>query len=90
MAPSALQKVRATGLHAVRRRFQDAFDSRPCESRFLLSDDGFNLFAGHGKRHKYGFAGPEFVRRKARQAISTVDEFFDRQLQACDCLVIVM
>jgi hypothetical protein len=73
MTATTVLKVPAARRNAMSRRFQNAIQATPSESRLLLEQGRFNFFALKHKRHKHSLAAPILVCGQARQPITAVN-----------------
>lgn len=64
------------------RSLQNRFFLPSGKTALLFEQRSFDDFALDYKGDEYGFAGTVFVRRKPRQAVAAVYQFFDGELQA--------
>ena len=82
LAASAALKIRAARRNALRGRFQDLICPAACESRLLLEQRRFDRFPFENKWQENGLAAALFIRGQTGQAVATVDQFFNCELQA--------
>jgi hypothetical protein len=73
VAPAATLKVRTSRLNAIRRRIQYRFQTGSCETRLLLGQCSFHLFAFENKGDEDRFAWAVFVRGKPGEALPAID-----------------
>ena len=81
MAASTAAKIRAPGLDAMRGWLKNLFGTGARKTGFIFEQLCQHLFTLQHKRHKDSFSRAMFVGRQARQAIASIDQFFDGELQ---------
>ena len=81
MASAALLKVRTASFDAVGRGFDQLRNGGAREAGFLLPDFSFDPLPRQHKGHKDSHTASVGAGWRARQAVTAVDQFFDREQQ---------
>src|SRR5215470_17700620 len=82
VASTASREIRTPRLNPFRRSLDNRIDARPTKPRLLVDKRRLHLLARQHKRHKHSLAAASFIPWKARQSVSTVDQFFDSEVHA--------
>jgi hypothetical protein len=82
LAATAALKIRAPRRDTQWRSFKDVICPAASESRFLLEQRRFDPFSFENKWQENRLAASVLISRQPRQALATVDQFFNCELQA--------
>lgn len=78
VAASAGLEIRTIGLDSLRRWLQDFFCVGARESRLFFYEFRLHFFSGKNERQERSFAASVLVGGQAGEAVSAIDQFFDR------------
>lgn len=81
VATATAAEVRTVGLDAMRRGLENLVRSGAREAGFIFEQGCLDFFALQHKGQKYGFAAAVLIRRQASQAIASINQFFNGELQ---------
>jgi hypothetical protein len=82
MAAATAAEIRTARFYPMRRSLKNHFRAASRKTPLLLEQRSIDSFAFKHKGNEYSFAGAMLIGGQAGEAVASINEFFNRELQA--------